>query len=164
MSRQKTTAPNPDIWVRIEAKQIELHTLYEEAAVGIYKGTDGEAFLGEKNVAFAQYWLNAVKKTPKAVTGEFDLPDFEVKEGLFPSFITVYNAHNAAGAVLSEPYDILAKDVLRYSADAKKSFDISSDPVRKQTVKDAPVYRKLAVKKDGGSDPPKPSDAAPNNV
>jgi hypothetical protein len=161
MSRQKTTAPNPDIWVRIEAKQVELHALYEEAATGIYKNTDGEAFLGEKNVAFAQYWLSAVKKAPKAVTGEFDLPDFEVKEGLFPSFVKVYNTHNAAGAVLSEPYDILSKDVLRYSVDAKKVFDISSDPVRKQTVKDAPVYRKPVAKKDGESDSTNLSGAAP---
>jgi hypothetical protein len=161
MSRQKTVAPNPDIWARIEFKQAELHALYEEAAVGIYKGTEGEAFLGEKNVAFAQYWMNAVKKTPTVVTGEFNLPDFEIKEGLFPLFVKVYNAHNAAGAVLSEPYDILAKDVLRYSSDAKKSFDISSDPVRKQVVKDAPAYRKPPVKKDGGSDPTNPSDAAP---
>jgi hypothetical protein len=161
MSRQKTVAPNPDIWARIEVKQAELHALYEEAAVGIYKGTDGEAFLGEKNVAFAQYWLNAVKKTPTAVTGEFDLPDFEVKEGLFPSFVTVYNAHNAAGSVLSEPYDILAKDVLRYSSDAKKSFDISSDPVRKQTVRDAPNYRKPPVKKEGDKNGDKSNDDTP---
>lgn len=166
MSRQKTIAPNPDVFVRIAAKQAELQSLYEEAAEGIYKSTDGEAFLGEKNVAFAHYWLGAVKSTPKAVTGEFDLLDYDVKEGLFPLFVKIYNAHNAAGAVLAEPYDILSKDVLRYSTDAKKSFDISSDPVRKQTVKDAPLYRKPPAKKDENDTAAadKPSNESPKKA
>ena len=162
MSRQKTIAPNPDIWARIEAKQNELQALYEEAAEGIYKTTSGEAYLGEKNVAFAQYWLGAVKKTPKAVTGEFDIADFDVKTGLFPFFVAAYNGHNAAGAILDNPYTFLAKDVLYYSSDAKKTFDLSSDPVRKQTVKDAPLYRKLSTsKKDGENNADKTGDDAP---
>ena len=148
MSRQKTIAPNTDIWARIEAKQTELQALYEEAAEGIYKNTDGEAFLGEKNVAFAQYWLGVVKKTPKAVAGEFDISDYDIKMGLFPSFIAAYNGHNAAGAILDTPYNILSKDTFFYSSDARKTFDGSKDPVRKQIVKDAPAYRKPSVKKD----------------
>ena len=160
MSRQKTIAPNVDIWARIEAKQTELQALYEEAAEGIYKNTDGESFLGEKNVAFAQYWLGAVKKTPKAVTGEFDLPDFDLKTGLFPSFVAAYNGHNAAGAILDTPYNILSKDVLYYASDARKTFDLSKDLVRKQVVKDAPVHRKPPVKKDD-KNADKPSDETP---
>ncbi len=164
MNRQKTIAPNTDVWARIEIKQTELQALYEEAATGIYKGTDGKGYLGEKNVAFAQYWLGAVKKNPKAVAGEFDIADFDVKTALFPSFVAAYNGHNAAGAILDEPYNFLSKDVFRYASDAKKSFDSSNDPVSKQIVKDAPNYRKMAAKKDGEIDPTKPSDAAPKNV
>ena len=147
MSRQKTVAPNPDIWARIATKQAELHVLYEEAAQDIYKATEGESFLGEKNAAYAQYWLSSVKRSPKAVSGEYSIPDFEVKAALFPQFVEVYNTHNAAGAVLDEPYNILSKDVLRYSTDAKKAFDNSSDAVCKQALKDAPVFRKSPVSK-----------------
>ncbi len=147
MSRQTTVAPNPDIWTRIETKQAELQALYEEAAGDIYKNTDGGAFLGEKNVSYAQYWLSAVKKSPKAVTGEFDILDFDVKATLFPFFVKVYNGHNAAAAILDAPYDILAKDVLRYATDARKSFEISSDAICKQALKDAPLYRKASPAK-----------------
>jgi hypothetical protein len=155
MSRQNSTPPDPNIWELIKAKQAELNGLYEIAASGIYKSTEGESFLGEKNVSFAQYWLGSVKKAPKTVTGEFDLPDYDVKTGLFPLFVEAYNGHNAAGAVLETPYDILSKDILRYSWDAKKAFEGSNDPVRKQTVKDAPSYRKQPVSKskdDKGGD------------
>lgn len=147
MSRQKTLAPNPDIWERIKTKQAELHGLYEEATQDIFKNTEGEAFLGEKNVAFAQFWASAVKKSPKAVTGEYPINDFDVKAALFPQFVEVYNTHNAAGALLDEPYDILSKDVLRYATDAKKAFGISSDAVCKQALKDAPLYRKTSSAK-----------------
>ena len=147
MSRQTTIAPNADIWERIKTKQAELHALYVEAAQNIYKETQGEAFLGEKNLAYAQYWTGAVKKSPKAVTGEFNAADFQVKAAMFPDFVEVYNTHNAAGSVLDEPYNILAKDVLRYATDAKKAFDISSDAVCKQAAKDAPQYRKSSPAK-----------------
>ncbi len=36
-------------------KQAELHALYAEAAQNIYKETQGEAFWGEKNIAYVQY-------------------------------------------------------------------------------------------------------------
>jgi hypothetical protein len=147
-----TLTPNPDVWARIEAKQAELHALYAEAAENIYKNTSGEAFLGEKNVAYAQYWAEAVKKSPKAVTGEFDISDFDIKTALFPSFVKVYNAHNAVGSILAAPYDILAKDILRYATDAKKAFEISSDAVCKQALKDTPQYRKLVSTKPLGTD------------
>ncbi len=147
MSGQKTLAPNPDIWERIKTKQAELHSLYEEATQEIYKETEGEAFLGEKNVSYAQYWVGAVKKSPKAVSGEYPVNDFEVKAALFPQFVEVYNTHNAAGALLDAPYDILSKDVLRYATDAKKAFGISTDAVCKQALKDAPVYRKSSSAK-----------------
>lgn len=144
MSRPTTVAPKPDVWERIKTKQAELHALYEEATSGIYKETEGEAFLGEKNVSYAQYWMGAVKKSPKAVSGEFQINDFEVKSTLFPYFIEVYNTHNAAASILDEPYNILSKDVLRYATDAKKAFGISSDAVCKQALKDAPMFRKAS--------------------
>ena len=147
MSRQKTVAPNSDIWERIKTKQAELHGLYEEATQEIFKETEGEAFLSEKNVSYAQYWIGAVKKSPKAVTGEYQINDFEVKAALFSQFVEVYNTHNAAGALLDAPYDILSKDVLRYATDAKKAFGISSDAVCKQALKDAPLYRKASSAK-----------------
>lgn len=147
MSRQTTVAPKLDIWERISTKQAELHALYEEAAQDVFKETDGEAFLGEKNVSFAQYWMGAVKKSPKAVSGEFKISDFEIKSALFPLFIEVYNTHNAAGSILDGPYDILSKDVLRYATDAKKAFGISSDVVCKQALKDAPQFRKASAGK-----------------
>ncbi len=53
MSRQTTVAPNPDVWARIKTTQETLHALYEEAAQDINKATEGEAFLGEKNVSYA---------------------------------------------------------------------------------------------------------------
>jgi hypothetical protein len=152
MSRRATLTPNPDVWARIETKQAELHALYAEAAENIYKNTVGEAFLGEKNVAYAQYWADAVKKSPKAVTGEFDVNDFDTKTALFPSFVKVYNAHNAVGSVLGAPYDILSKDTLRYATDAKKAFEMSNDAVCKQALKDAPQYRKSVSVKPLGTE------------
>jgi hypothetical protein len=144
MSRQKTVAPNSDIWERIKTTQAELHSLYEEATQYIFKETEGEAFLGEKNVSYAQYWIGAVKKSPRAVSGEFQINDFEVKTDLFSKFVEVYNTHNAAASILDGPYDILSKDVLRYATDAKKAFGISSDAVCKQALKDAPMFRKAS--------------------
>lgn len=147
MSRQTTVAPNPNVWTRIKTTQATLRALYEEAAQDINKATEGEAFLGEKNVSYAQYWVGAVRKSPKAVTGEYNFPDFEIKAALFPEFVEVYNNHNAAAAILDAPYDALSKDVLRYATDAKKSFGISSDAVCKQAVKDAPLFRKASSAK-----------------
>jgi hypothetical protein len=153
MSRKTKAPSNADIWTRIKTKQDELHVLYQEATQDIYKGTEGDAFLGEKNVFYAQYWLGAVKKSPKAVTGEFDLDDFEVKADLFPKFIEVYNNHNANSALLEDPYNFLSKDVLRYATDARKSFSISNDPVCKQAIKDAPRLRKLPASKTDDNAP-----------
>jgi hypothetical protein len=150
----KTKAPsNLDIWTQIKTKQAELHALYLEVTQDIYKSTDGESFLGEKNVFFSQYWVGAVKKSRKAVTGEFDLDDFEVKVDLFPNLVEVYNGHNANSALLEAPYDALSKDILRYSTDAKKSFSLSNDPVCKQAVKDSPLLRKANNKKQEGEKP-----------
>ena len=142
MSVKKSAAPQLDIWEQIRVKQGELQALYTDVAENIFKATDGEAYLGEKNISYAEYWSEAVKGFPKVVSGMFNGEDFEAKTALFPLFVKAYNGHNAVGSVLNTPYDILAKDVLRYSTDAQKSFKSSNEDVSKQIVKDAPVYRK----------------------
>ena len=141
-SPQVTKAPRPEIWGEIATKQAELQALYTEAGANIFKQTDGAAFLGEKNTAHSQYWHGVVKKHPTIVKGTFDTPDYGVKNELFPRYVEVYNGHNAAGAVLENPYDVLSQDTNRYSLDARKAFIESKDAVHKQIVKDAPPIRK----------------------
>ncbi|MBL7816081.1 MAG: hypothetical protein JNL70_13775 [Saprospiraceae bacterium] len=142
MSKPITIAPRETIWDEIKAEQAKLSALYEEAGINVYKATEGEAFLGEKNQAFGSYWAFAVSQSPNAVTGEFNTGDFNVKAPLFQRFVEVYNGHNRIGSMLDAPYDVLSKDILRYSLDAKKSFKDSKNAVCKQAVKDAPEYRK----------------------
>ena len=144
MSRQITTAPRATIWDEIKETQEKLNALYLEASVNVFKETEGEAFLGEKNQSFGTYWASSVKKSPTVVTGEFNTTDFIVKAPLFGKFVDAYNAHNLVGSALDTPYDILSKDVLRYSLDAQKTFKDSKNAICKQAVKDAPEYRKPA--------------------
>ena len=141
--------PESDVWARIKAKQAELDVLFAEAATDIYKETKGEAFLGEDNMSFADYWLGAVQKYPQVMTGLFNTPDFATKLDLFKAFVIVYNDNNAGKAILDAPYDIMSKDLLRYALEAQKSFDAaaSNDATYKQVIKDAPQYRKSPQKK-----------------
>ena len=144
MSRQVTSAPREEIWDEIKETQEKLNALYFEAGLNVFKETDGEAFLGEKNQSFATYWAGAVKKSPTVVSGEFNTADFVVKAPLFGKFVEVYNGHNLVGSALDTPYDILSKDTLRYSLDSRNSFKESKNATCKQAVKDSPEYRKPA--------------------
>ena len=152
MSIQKTTPPRAGIWTEIATKQAELQALYAEAGLNVFKETEGEAFLGEKNTFYSTYWHSSVKKHPLLVKGSFNIADYGVKNELFPYFVAAYNGHNAACAVLNEPYNILSKDLLRYGSDARKGFDDSKDAVHKQIIKDAPAFRKQPKKKSKATD------------
>ncbi len=142
MSRQITATPRETIWDEIKETQEKLNALYLEAGLNVFKETEGEAFLGEKNQSFGTYWAASVKQSPKVVTGEFNTADFIVKAPLFGKFVVAYNGHNLIGSVLDTPYDILSKDILRYSLDAQKTFKDSKNAICKQAVKDSPEYRK----------------------
>ena len=144
MSRQITSAPRETIWDEIKEAQDKLSALYTEAGIYIFKETEGEAFLGEKNQTFGTYWASAVKQSPSVMSGEYNTADFTIKAPLFGKFVAVYNGHNLVGSLLATPYDILSKDVLRYSLDAQNAFKKSNKAVCKQAVKDSPDYRKLA--------------------
>ena len=139
-----TTAPNPTVWERIKQKQLEMNELYKEAIEDVFKETDGAAFLGEDNAAFASYWLAAVTEHPEVMDGLYNTTDFTVKEQIFKKLVVVYNDSNAGKAILDSPYDDLSKDLFRYAMDAKIKFDEMPDryTTYKQVVKDAPQYRK----------------------
>ncbi len=158
MKNKTIIATDSPVWARIEEKQAELAALYAEAAEGIVQSTECAAWLGEKNQAFVDFWVRAVKFSPKAVAGEFDLPDFELKAALFPKFVQVYNSHNAAGAILVTPYDAVSKDIFRYSFDAKNAFSMSNNAICKQALKDAPKYRKPAESKTTTTGTETPAD------
>ena len=145
MSNQVTTAPRAEIWAEIATKHAELQALYAEAGLNILKKTAGKAFLGEKNTPHAQYWYDKVKKHPSLVKGTFNSSDYGVKSELFPFFVDAYNGHNAAGAILDLPYDIISTDLRNYASEAREAFTDSGDAVHKQIVKDAPQFRKPQV-------------------
>ena len=142
--KKMTTAPNPTVWERIKLKQLEMNDLYREAIEDVFKETDGAAFLGEDNTAFATYWLAAVTEHPQVMDGLYNTPDFTVKEQIFKKLIVVYNDSNAGRAILDSPYNDLSKDIFRYAMDAKLKFDEVSEryATYKQVVRDAPQYRK----------------------
>ena len=158
--KRQTTAPIPTVWERIAAKQIEMNALFEEAVQDVFKETEGAAFLGEDNVAFALYWLLAVQANPEVMSGLFNAADFGVKAPLFDKLVVAYNANSAGKAILDGPYDVLSQDVLRYAMDAKLEFDSAAKTNQKyrQVVRDAPQYRKPPK---GRTPPPPPTNLLP---
>ena len=144
--KKKTVVPDPTVWDRIKAKQIEMNALFREAIDQIFKETEGAAFLGEDNVSFVTYWLAAVQEHPKVMDGLYNAADFAVKETIFRKLVVAYNDYNVGRAIMDESYDILSQDLLRYAMDAKLKFDEvagkDKGTVYKQVCKDAPQYRK----------------------
>jgi hypothetical protein len=147
--KQKTVVPEVSVWERIQAKQAELSELYREAVAEVYKETEGSAFLGEDNLSFTKFWLDAVINNPKVMSGLFNLEDFIVKYALFEKLVTSYNGHNASGAIMDAAYNAASQDVYRYTMDVKKAFTEASKNVKelKQTVRDAPKHRKVSKSK-----------------
>jgi hypothetical protein len=147
--KQKTIAPEVSVWERIQTKQAELSELYREAVTEVYKETEGAAFLGEDNLSFAKYWLDAALKNPKVMSGLFNTEDFAVKYALFEKLVIAYNGHNASGAIMDASYNATSQDVYRYTMNVKKAFTEASGDVKelKQVVRDAPKHRKVSKTK-----------------